>query len=111
MFLNYLLSYTEETKAYWNEAYLPSVFSKFSALESLPAYACNPWELLNAIQYHCGLKLQLEGTEHLFEDCMPFERKHVLGMPCRMKLLMPTAQSACGEVLWVEGQGMMMNDE
>ena len=103
MFLNYLLSQTEETSVYWSDAYLPSVFAKFSALESLPAYACNPWELLSAIQYHCGLRLQLTGTERLFEDCLPFEESNVLGLPVRIKLLMPSTKNANGEALWVEG--------
>ena len=51
-FLNYLLSRTETSVTYWSDAYLPSVFSKFPELDSLPAYACNPWELLAAIEYH-----------------------------------------------------------
>lgn len=102
-FLNYLLSRTQESLGYWSDAYLPSVFSKFSDLDSLPAYACNPWELLAAIEYHCGLSLQLTGSERLFEDCYPFTEEHVLSIPFRVKLLMPPCLGCDGDQLWNQG--------
>ena len=98
-FLNYLLSRTPESVKYWSEAYLPSVFSKFSDLDSLPAYACNPWELLAAIEYHCGLSLQLTGSERLFEDCCPFKEEHVLSIPFRVKLLLPPCLGSFIDIL------------
>ena len=102
-FLNYLLSRTETSVTYWSDAYLPSVFSKFPELDSLPAYACNPWELLAAIEYHCGLKLQLTGSEEMFKDAYPFTETNVVDLPYRVKLLMPPVLHARGESLWEEG--------
>ena len=102
-FLNYLLSRTPESLSYWSDAYLPSVFSKFSELDSLPAYACNPWELLAAIEYHCGLTLQLSGSERLFEDRYPFTENHVVSLPFRVKLLLPSCVGCDGDRLWDKG--------
>ena len=89
-FLNYLLSRTETSVTYWSDAYLPSVFSKFPELDSLPAYACNPWELLAAIEY-------------MFKDAYPFTETNVVDLPYRVKLLMPPVLHARGEMLWEEG--------
>ena len=111
-FLNYLLSYTPESINYWNDvaslspshtqAFIPSVFAKFpEATELLPS-ACNPWELLTALVYQCGVDLELTGQERLFQNCLPFEEAQVKGVPTRVKVLLPPVPCCDGALMMQE---------
>ena len=111
-FLNFLLSYTPESINYWNDvgsphfshhqAFIPSVFAKFPEATELLPYACNPWELLTALVFQCGVDVELTGQERLFQNCLPFEESQVKGIPMRVKVLLPPVSCCDGSLMMEE---------
>lgn len=97
--LNHIMTCDTQSETYWVnvdplffpqcQALLPSVYSKFPSVPELVPYGCNPWELLSAIQYQCGLKLKCAGNELLFTETHPFTDQHIDSIPFKVKLLLP----------------------
>lgn len=101
-FLNYTLSYNQDSQTFWTEGILTSVFSKFIEVDNLSPFDCNPWELFHALIYHCGLTINYTGQEPLFQSCFPFPENCAVNIPCRIKTLLPPSLHTDPEWLFVE---------
>lgn len=81
------------------------MLSKFPEATELLPYACNPWELLTALCYQCGLELSLTGEERLFQNCCPFDEQQVKSLPIRVKVLLPPSSCCDGGLMLDEWFG------
>ena len=101
-FLNYVFGNSVESQNHWIVALLPTVFIKFIKVDTLPAYSCNPWELFHAVCYHCGLNVNYQGNEPLFQASIPFADDCLKAVPCKVKILLPPSLDTDPEWMYVD---------